>query len=208
MFKLRSLVIGLYVTLGAIAIGFGTKTPDPVAPAEIVAYEVVEPVEVAVKAREVIQEVKAAVVEEHEMDSVVIVDTEPVEEVTAEPEYSLTQEEIDLIALITMAEAEGEPEEGKRLVIDTILNRVDHERFPDTVEGVIYQKSQFSSVWNGRVDRCYVQEEIVELVKEELVNRTNYEVMFFRTGDYSRYGASLFPVGNHYFSSYARKENI
>ena len=33
---------------------------------------------------------------------------------------TLTQEEIDLIALCVMAEAEGEPEEGQRLVIDTI----------------------------------------------------------------------------------------
>lgn len=29
-----------------------------------------------------------------------------------------------------MAEAEGEPEEGQRLVIDTILNRVDDPCFP------------------------------------------------------------------------------
>lgn len=206
MFKLKSLVIGLYVTLGAIAIGFGTKTPDPVAPAEIVAYEVVEePVEVATKAREIIQEVKVAVVEEHEMDSVVVVSEEPVfvKEVIAEPEYSLTDAEIDLIARITMAEAEGESEEGRRLVIDTILNRVDHARFPDTVEGVIYQKNQFTCVTNGRLDRCYVKDEIVELVKEELVNRTNYEVMFFTSGKYGKYGKALFVEGNHYFSSYA-----
>lgn len=198
MFKLKSLVIGLYVTLGAIAIGFGTKTPDPVAPAEIVAYEVVEPVEVAevevVKAEPEME--VASIAEELEIEPVVI-------EVVEEPEYPLTQEEIDLIALITMAEAEGESEEGKRLVIDTILNRVDHDRFPDTVEGVIYQKSQFSSVWNGRVDRCHVQDEIVELVKEELVNRTNYEVMFFTAGKYGKYGKALFVEGNHYFSSYA-----
>lgn len=86
-----------------------------------------------------------------------------------EPTYPISQEEIDLIALVTMAEAEGECEEGKRLVIDTILNRVDHERFPDTVAEVIYQKNQFSSMWNGRVDRCYVMDNIVQLVKEELL---------------------------------------
>lgn len=101
-----------------------------------------------------------------------------------------------------MAEAEGECEEGKRLVIDTILNRVDHERFPDTVAEVIYQKNQFSSMWNGRVDRCYVMDNIVQLVKEELLNRTNYEVMFFTAGQYSNYGTPMFQVEHHYFSSY------
>ena len=41
----------------------------------------------------------------------------------------LPREDIELIALVTMAEAEGECEEGKRLVIDTILNRVDSVYF-------------------------------------------------------------------------------
>ena len=102
-----------------------------------------------------------------------------------------SDEEIELIALVTMAEAEGESEEGQRLVIDTILNRVDHERFPDTINEVIYQPNQFTSMWNGRVDRCYVIE-----------NRTNHEVMFFTAGRYGKYGTPMFQVGNHYFSSY------
>lgn len=84
----------------------------------------------------------------------------------------------------------------------TDLNRVDHERFPDTVAEVIYQKNQFSSMWNGRVDRCYVMDNIVQLVKEELLNRTNYEVMFFTAGRYSNYGTPMFQVEHHYFSSY------
>lgn len=124
---------------------------------------------------------------------------EPMEEPDA---VTLTQEEIDLIALCVMAEAEGEPEEGQRLVIDTILNRVDDPHFPDTVHEVVYQKNQFSSMWNGRVDRCYVKEELVDLVKEELRNRTNYDVVFFRTERYSDYGVPMFQVEHHYFSSY------
>lgn len=88
--------------------------------------------------------------------------------------YPITQEEIDLIALVTMAEAEGETELGKRLVIDTILNRMDDPHFPD----------------------------IVELVKEELLNRTNYECVFFTAGDYSKYGEPMFQECCHYFSSY------
>lgn len=123
------------------------------------------------------------------------------EEVVKE-DCALTSEEIDLIAIVTMAEAEGECEEGKRLVIDTILNRVDHDRFPNTVKEVIYQKNQFSSMWNGRVDRCYIQDSIVELVKEELEERHNSDVIFFNAGGYSAYGTPLFQVENHYFSSY------
>lgn len=117
-------------------------------------------------------------------------------------ELRFTEEDIALIALVTMAEAEGECGEGKRLVIDTILNRVDSEYYPDTVHEVIYQPNQFSSMWNGRVDCCEVREDICELVREEIVSRTNHEVMFFTAGNYGAYGAPMFQVENHYFSSY------
>lgn len=123
-----------------------------------------------------------------------------VEEVTKEE--LLSEEDISLIALVTMAEAEGECEKGKRLVIDTILNRMDSEYFPDTAYDVIYQPYQFSSMWNGRVDRCEVREDICQLVQEELEVRTNYDVIFFTAGCYSDYGVPMFQVENHYFSSY------
>lgn len=120
-----------------------------------------------------------------------IIIEESIEEVE---EQLLSDEEIELIALVTMAEAEGECEEGKRLVIDTILNRVDSVYFPDTVYEVIYQPSRFSSMWNGRVERCEVRNDICELVWEELKDRTNYEVIFFTAGGYSNYGVPLFQV--------------
>lgn len=153
----------------------------PVAPA----VELTEPADIL-----------APVVEAVPLVSKEVVSTPPPVVETSSPE------EIELIALVTMAEAEGECEYGQRLVIDTILNRVDDPHFPDTVHEVVYQKNQFSSMWNGRVDRCYVKEELVDLVKEELRNRTNYDVVFFRTERYSDYGVPMFQVEHHYFSSY------
>lgn len=115
---------------------------------------------------------------------------------------SITEDEIDLIALVTMAEAEGEDEYGKRLVIDTILNRVNSEHFPDTVEEVIYQPYQFESMWNGRADICYVDENICELVRGEVEELTDAYTFFFCSGGYSKYGIPMYQVGNHYFSTY------
>ena len=128
----------------------------------------------------------------------------PVVETKEEPsqEELLSEEEINLIALVTMAEAEGECEKGKRLVIDVILNRIDSIHFPNTTKEVIYQRNQFTSIWNGRVNRCYVTDEICQLVNEELISRTNYDVLFFTAGNYSAYGSPMFAVDNHYFSSY------
>lgn len=120
-----------------------------------------------------------------------------------ELDYWLSDEEIELIALVVMGEAEGEPELGQRLVIDTILNRVDDPHFPDSVTEVVYQANQFSVMWNGRIDRCYVKDELVELVKDELTERTNDECVFFMAGGYSQYGEPMFQECCHYFSSYA-----
>ena len=131
-----------------------------------------------------------------------VYDVETHERFTPEPETELTIDEMELIALITMAEAEGECELGKRLVIDTILNRRDSVYFPDTIEGVIYQQNAFECLYNGRVDRCYVMGDIVQLVREEALKRKNYRVLFFCAGDYSIYGTPLFKVDHHYFSTY------
>ena len=122
------------------------------------------------------------------------------EETVDEPIISVSNEDIELLALVTMAEAEGESEEGKRMVIDTILNRVDSERFDNTISEVIYAPNQFTSMRNGRVDRCYIADDICQLVIEELTNRTNYDVLYFTAYQYGAYGTPMFQIGNHYFS--------
>lgn len=113
-----------------------------------------------------------------------------------------TQEEIELLALLVMAEAEGESEYGKRLVIDTVLNRVDSEfrYFEDSIAEVIYQPRQFSGMYGERITKCYVTEDNLRLVREELLSRTNYDVLYFHANHYGKYGTPLFSEGNHYFS--------
>ena len=124
-----------------------------------------------------------------------------IEKQKSESEISMSKDDMKLIAQMTMAEAEGESEYGKRLVIDTILNRVDSSTFPGTVYDVLYQPYQFSSIKDGRFARCHVKKELYELVVEEVHNRTNYDVIFFRTGHYSKYGTPLFKEDSHYFNS-------
>lgn len=131
---------------------------------------------------------------------------DPIEEVPEETEpvieTPLEEWEIILIARLTEAEAGGEPELGQRLVIDTVLNRMDHWAFPDTIEEVIYQPYHFSPVWSGGIN-CYTgREDLIQLVREEMIERADYDVIFFQAGGYSMYGVPMYQVGNHYFSSY------
>lgn len=125
--------------------------------------------------------------------------TEPVEE---PEELPYTEEEINLLATLVMAEAGNQSELGKRLVIDTVLNRVDHEAFPDTIYDVIYQPNQFSPATYGTINNYYPTEEHIQLVKEEMERRTEHNVHFFRADRYGQYGIPLYCVGDHYFSSY------
>lgn len=58
-------------------------------------------------------------------------------------------EDSKILLQIAAAEAEGETVEGKALVMLVVLNRVWTEGFPDSVEGVVSQEGQFSSVASG-----------------------------------------------------------
>lgn len=58
---------------------------------------------------------------------------------------------VDLLARLIRAEAEAEPYEGKVAVAAVLLNRVRDARFPNTLEGVIYEPDAFESVANGRI---------------------------------------------------------
>ena len=60
--------------------------------------------------------------------------------------------EVMLLARCINGEARGEPYAGQVAVAAVILNRVDHEEFPDTVSGVIYQSGAFDAVMDGQIN--------------------------------------------------------
>jgi spore germination cell wall hydrolase CwlJ-like protein len=55
-------------------------------------------------------------------------------------------EDCKLLTELVVYEARSEPLEGKRLVAKTVLNRVEHKSWPDTIKGVIYEPKQFSYI--------------------------------------------------------------
>ena len=132
--------------------------------------------------------------------SEIIVETEYIETELPVYSYSATDDEIMLIARVAECEA-GYVEEGRRYVIDTILNRVDSPDFPDSISGVIYQSGQFSVVNSGAIWNVSISDDRLELVKAELTSRSNYEVGYFRAGYYGPYGTPLFECGSNFFSS-------
>lgn len=130
-----------------------------------------------------------------------IMETETEEETVDMPYIS--DEELDLLARCVMAEAGNQEELGKRLVIDVILNRVDCELFAgqDTISDVIFAKGQFQVVSNGTIYKYTPTDDIYDLIREELMSRTNQDVVYFRTGKYHSVGKPYNKVGDHYFST-------
>lgn len=63
-----------------------------------------------------------------------------------------------LLANLIYCEAGGESYEGQLAVGAVVINRVLSSCYPDTVSGVIYQKSQFSPVASGRLALALAQD--------------------------------------------------
>ena len=108
--------------------------------------------------------------------------------------YEYQPEEKILIGKIIQHECPHESELGQRLVIDTILNRVESGEFPNTVSDVISQPGQY----------CEPKEKppiyIYKLIEDEIRTRTNPNVLWYRTKRYHTYGTPLIQEGSHYFS--------
>lgn len=129
--------------------------------------------------------------------------TIPVTELTPEQiEEEMYFDSLELLATCVEAEAANQGLEGKRLVADVILNRVDSPEFPNSITEVITQPYHFTSYWDGAMDRAVPTEETFEAVRLELEHRSNTEILYFTAGEWPQYGTPWKQVGDHYFSTY------
>lgn len=112
-----------------------------------------------------------------------------------------------IFAGLLQAEAGNQDEYGKRLVVDTVLNRVNDPQFPDTILEVIYQPYQFSVVKNGQLQKYIdgkleIPEDNYRIIAEELFDQADYDVVFFQSGGWSSYGQPAYKYGDHYFNKW------
>lgn len=121
--------------------------------------------------------------------------------------YDLSAEELLLLQKIVMAEAEGEPYEGKVAVANVVLNRLRSANFPDTITDVIYQKHQFSPVANGRLKRVKPNKETIKSVnaalhgQKEVKDDTYFFLSLKLAQDLTVHHSRTFvkKIGNHSF---------
>ncbi len=79
----------------------------------------------------------------------------------------VTEKEYEILCRIVQAEAGDQDVYGRILVANVILNRVNYEKeFPNDIEGVVFEKKQFSPISNGAYYRV-----VVDDVTREAVDR-------------------------------------
>lgn len=100
---------------------------------------------------------------------------------------STINDDITCIAKSIYWEARGEPRNGKIGIAGVILNRVAHEKFPDTICEVVYQKNplQFSKLitkgtpitnWESWKDSLDLAEKIV---RKQIIISPKFKALYF-----------------------------
>lgn len=146
---------------------------------------------------------KKIITKEKEKQSSDVLDKADSEDIVVKPDdyssshKSLPQQHNSLLYSLVQAEAGNQDLDGCRLVADVVLNRIDSEKFPNTMEEVIYAPGQFSVIKNGALKKAQgkISEKVVQAVDMELSGkRLNYDVLYFNNSNNGGW-----KYGGHYF---------
>lgn len=111
-------------------------------------------------------------------------------------------DDLEILAQLVEAEAGNQDLIGRQLVVDVVLNRVDDPRFPGSIREVIYQRQQFSCLYDGNFDRAGndISELSYEAVRLEVFGneRIDSGILYFSTGKSN--GKNFWKWGSHWFS--------
>lgn len=122
--------------------------------------------------------------------------------------WSFTENDEYLMARLAMAEQEDGDITSKALVIRIIINRVESDNFPDTVATVIFEKDQFTPIYNGRWEQvepdaeCYEALELVKNGWDESQGATYFELT---TSKATWHNTSLIKLFEHETTTYYRE---
>lgn len=81
-----------------------------------------------------------------------------------------SSDSVSLLARLIYCEAGGCSYRHKQLVGAVVINRVNSSKFPNTLNGVIYQSGQYSPAMNGKINRVSPDSECYEIARSLLSN--------------------------------------
>lgn len=147
-----------------------------------------------------IKQKKTEIVEELDINDISRVSTLVYDNIEEQIKEEMILGEMEMLAQLTESEAGNQDLTGKRYVVDVVLNRVDSDKFPNTIEEVIYQTNQFSVIKNGGFDKAawHISEESYQAVLLEYKDRLNNDILYFSRGK-SPYATKHFKHQDHWF---------
>lgn len=90
-----------------------------------------------------------------------------------------TEEEREILYRIVEAEATDGTKQQKKNVASCILARVASDEFPNTIKGVVFEKNQFTPLYDGRYYSVKITDSTKEAVDEILKNGREHDYLFF-----------------------------
>lgn len=126
------------------------------------------------------------------------------EYIAQEPVYDET--DLRYLSSIIWAEAGNQCEAGKQAVGIIVINRTNREdAFADTVQGVIYERGQFSPISNGSMDTALNMYDNGTL-PQECIDAAKYALSGIKIVTYN--GSDIDLDGYYFFSRYVRDARI
>lgn len=119
---------------------------------------------------------------------------------TIEKLSKITLDDFYKICRVVMNEAGGESYKCQVAVAETIINRINSDKFPNTIEGVLYQPWQYSHASNGEVTDS-VKEAVTQALEQKVFDN---DMMYFREDYYHDFAEDYFCTDNMYFSKVIR----
>ena len=136
-------------------------------------------------------------------DGLVFTSSETGEELVVGKSLTISKSEYEDLCKIVQAEAGNQDEQGKILVANVIINRVNDAKFENNIHDVIFASGQFSPIKNGSFNKAVPTEETIEAVEKVLDGEDYSEgALYFRaTSSNGNWGKHkiLFSHGNHKF---------
>lgn len=117
-------------------------------------------------------------------------------------EYEEEQKHLEMVrvmAALIYCEAGNQPYKGKVAVGSVVMNRIASPRFPNTFEGVVYQRGQFTPAMSGKLARVLEANRIPASCYEAAIEAIEGakpvgNALFFNTR------SGKIKLGDHYFS--------
>ena len=98
------------------------------------------------------------------------------------------EQEIENLYKIVMAESGNQGSYGQQLVTSVVINRMQSEKYPNTITGVITQKHQFSPVSNGTFYSAVPTQEVIDAVDTVIEEGVVTDALYFLNPDIASTG--------------------